>query len=328
MAIQSLFSGLGGTDPSGLLAPSQAFSDVRQQRANAEAARIAALGGGGGGGGLPTAPIAPPQVPLRRRASLFDPVGGGMQDDPFALPENIRLSQAQRLYRTHTPSVLGRIGALMQKAPPYLSPGMHFGGKALSGLDEMRMQGATDKYNSLYGGHPIQQSDLTFLSGGPPRDQSVLAPGTERGRELLSSLQRKLADAQEANRVATGAYPVGQTSYATQHLPFFSRIDGGWNQPSRDVSETDLSDIWAPQPPLGGYGVDERHGTFLPSTPFEADLMNPSYGATETIDPVEGTRRFREDELSAELMDEDRSRNIEGSPYTYDERDLGRAGFY
>jgi len=127
MAIQSLFSG-------GLLAPSQAFSDVQQQRANAEAARIAALGGGGGGGGgLPTTPIAPPPVPLRRRASLFDPVGGGMQDDPFALPENIKLSQAQRLYRTYTPSLLGRIGAVMQKAPPYLSPGMHFGGKALSG---------------------------------------------------------------------------------------------------------------------------------------------------------------------------------------------------
>ena len=171
MAIQSLFSG-------GLLAPSQAFSDVQQQRANAEAARIAALGGGGGGGGgLPTTPIAPPPVPLRRRASLFDPVGGGMQDDPFALPENIKLSQAQRLYRTYTPSLLGRIGAVMQKAPPYLSPGMHFGGKALSGLDEMRMQGAVDKYNSLYGGHPIQQSDLTFLSGDAPRDQSVLAPG-------------------------------------------------------------------------------------------------------------------------------------------------------
>ena len=110
-------------------------------------------------GGLATAPI------------------GGMQDDPFAPPENIRLSQAQRLYRTYTPSLMGRIGALMQKAPPYLSPGMHFGGKALSGLDEMRMQGAVDKYNSLYGGHPIQQSDLTFLSGDPSRDQPVVAPG-------------------------------------------------------------------------------------------------------------------------------------------------------
>jgi hypothetical protein len=125
-------------------------------------------------GGLATAPI------------------GGMQDDPFAPPENIRLSQAQRLYRTYTPSLMGRIGALMQKAPPYLSPVTHLGGKALTHLEGERMNRAVDKYNSLYGGHPIQQSDLTFLSDDAPRNETVVAPGTKGGQELLSDLQDKL----------------------------------------------------------------------------------------------------------------------------------------
>ena len=286
MAIQSLFSGLGGTDPSGLLAPSQAFSDVQQQRANAEAARIAALGGGGGGGsGLPTTPIAPPPVPLRRRASLFDPVGGGMQDDPFALPENVRLSQAQRLYRTYTPSLLGRIGAVMQKAPPYLSPGMHFGGRALSGLDEMRMQGAIDKYNSLYGGHPIQQSDLTFLSGDPSRDQPVVAPGTAGGRELLSSLQ------------PAGTVPMGATDFMMRsgfdddELGDAARIEGmlaggtGAESPYDFLGdvEAEIGDAYGDYEPTEAESDEDLMGFQSPTRADDSSLDNVTSSLSDLI---------------------------------------------
>ena len=254
-------------------------------------------------------PLAPPPVPFRRRPSLFD---FGQQDDPFGYPEDLGGVHDLRPVSSLTPTEQRylqqvEIDRLGKPAPTGISKFFDYATRLFP------FAGAARSLGERAGLHTRRLGQLT--------------------------------DAQEANRVATGAYPVGQTEYGIN-----------WNQPGRglgqpplqgppiqtgrpgesttalppapvtraDATQVDMKElpyIWAPLPPIDGYGVDERI-MGIPSLP------SPSYGATETIDPVEGTQRFAEDELSAAIMEEDRSRNIEGDPYTYDERDLGRAGFY
>ena len=252
-----------------------------------------------------TQPLAPPPVPFRRRPSLFD---FGRQDDPFGYPED------------------------------------------LGGVHDLRPVGSLTPTQQRY----LQQVQIDRL--GRPKTSGVskffdyatrLFPFAGAARSLgeRAGLHTRrlgqLTDSLEANRVAMGAYPVGQTSYGSL---------GGWNQglgqpplqgppiqtgrpgesttalPPAPVTRADttrvnmkeLPYIWAPQPPIDGYGVDERI-MGIPSLP------SPSYGATETIDPVEGTRRYAEDELTKAIAAENAyyGRQIPvGDPF-YDERDLG-----
>ena len=181
-------------------------------------------------------PLAPPPVPFRRRPSLFD---SGQQDDPFGYPED------------------------------------------LGGVHDLRPVGSLTPTQQRY----LQQVEIDRLGRPAPTGISKFFDYATRLFPFAGAARRlgeraglhtrrlgQLTDALEANRVATGAYPVGQTEYGIN-----------WNQPGRGLGQPpDVSAAYG-LPPAPVSGTDHIGG--IPSNIYDHYNVDPNV-SNAVLDPV------------------------------------------